>query len=126
MRYLFSSLAALFVVGCAHRSASAWVTQQQLTQFTDTALAALHSEQGIRLPSGFVSPTVGEYDNTKPIRYWMQDGSPPKVFVHIPTQSAAHSFTHSYIEFTFDASSAEILAVSHGLIHSDRDSHETK
>jgi len=80
----------LLAFGCAHHelpSSSVWPTQQQLAEFTDRALAALRSHEGVRLRSGRVVPGVGEYDATKPIRYWCEPGKTSKVFIHIPTKS---------------------------------------
>jgi hypothetical protein len=74
----------------------------------------MRSHEGTRLPNGGFTPVVGKYNAAEPIGYWMQQGDPPKVFVHVPTQSGG---SYSYIEFTFDARSGEILGVIHGMIH---------
>jgi hypothetical protein len=114
---LLALLVLTLAVGCPDHQLpppTVWTTHLQLTQFTERALAAMRSHEGIRLPGGGVAPVVGEYDGTKPIRYWTQDGEPPSVFVHIPTRSGS---SYSYAVFTFDAYSGEITAVSFGMIH---------
>jgi hypothetical protein len=111
MRSLLSLFVPLLLVGCVHRHSQVWVTQQQLSQFTDRALSTLRAHEGVRLPDGRTTPVVGDYDSTQPIRYTTRANA---VIVHIPTGSAP---AYSYTEFAFDAQSGIITGISYGTIH---------
>jgi len=114
MRSLLPLFVTLLLVGCAHRESSVWVTQQQLSQFTERALSAMRAHEEVRLPDGRTTPVVGDYDLTQPIRYTTRARPSPVVIVHIPTRSAP---AYSYAEFAFEAQSGIITSISYGTIH---------
>jgi hypothetical protein len=102
--HLISLFALMLVFGCAHQSAILsparyWPTQAQLNQFRDRALTAVHPD---------------EYDDSRPVQYWMQEGNPPRLIVSVPTKSA-HSL--SFSEVIFDLNSGQILEKWGVLIH---------
>jgi hypothetical protein len=115
--FLGVSLTGL-LLGCAHSDlpvAAIWPTQQQLTSYSERALAAMSSPEGIRLPSGGITPVVGTYDPTKPIRYWTEETKRQTlVHVQIPTKSGS---SYSYTTITFDSYSGQIVGAGWGLIH---------
>src|SRR5437868_897437 len=107
------------VFGCAHRdlpTATLWPTHQQLTSYSERALAAMRSHEGIRLPSGGTTPVIGEYDATKPIRYWTEETKRQAlVHVQIPTKGGS---SYSYTTISFDAYSGDMVGAGWGIIHS--------
>jgi len=128
MRTLFASLLLLLVNGCANCKTAApsaglgvtkqqvlGVPQQQVSQLTNTALALLRSQEGVRLQSGAFAPTVGTYDPAKPIRYWTEAGrGGAKLHIQIPTTEPS---SYSYVTFIYDVPTGQAVRVSYTTIH---------
>jgi hypothetical protein len=108
------------VAGCAHRDlpvGATWPTHQQLISYSERALAAMKSHESIRLQSGGYAGVIGEYDTTKPIRYWMENTKRETlVYVQIPTKSGS-SYSRTFEIITFNGSSDEIVNVGSVIIH---------
>ena len=111
MRTLLAILAlGCLISGCASpRPASYGVTQDQLKAFADKAVAYEQSPQ--RRTRG--QQPLRDYDSSKPIRFWMESGKRPKIWVYVPLRETAGT-GYSYGSWRFDMQSGEVEVI--GLI----------
>jgi hypothetical protein len=96
------------VIGCTNEPPTVSTTQEQLSQFTESALTSMRSKNSIRLPNGESDSVYGDYDPSKPIRYKFQAGRASRIVIQIPIKGNRRE---AYEVFVFDPSSGVVTGV---------------